>query len=174
MGASEHGHVPSHGRGNENGPWTRHQQCRRRDLALALVYGITAAVALGLAAQTEVVEDGNEARAIRAQLAHGTTTSVKIDGDWVTSLRSSDGRVELRRSEGIDTDNTVRVFADGTGPVHAQAGANAEHRTYDVHALTRNGNKYLLMLNVAGDGVPTMIVVSAASRAEELRECASE
>ena len=114
-------------------------KAKGRDLALALVYVITAAVALGLASQTEVAEDSNQARVIRAQVAHGTTTSVKVDGDWVTSLRSSDAQVELGRSEGIDTDNMVRVFADGAGTIHAQAGANVEQ--LNVRRRGANGKR---------------------------------
>ena len=107
-------------------------------------------------------------------MAHDTTTNVKIDGDRVTSLRSSDAQVELGRSEGIDTENTVRVFADGTGTIHAQAGRQVEHRTYDVEARTANGNKYQLVLDVGTNKVPTMVVVSETQRAEERCECAGE
>ena len=95
-------------------------------VALGVVGLVTALTALVMAAQKEVEEDSSEARVIRAELAHGTTTNVKVDGDWVTSLRSADAQVELGRSEGIDTDNTVRVFADGSGTIHAQAGANVD------------------------------------------------
>ena len=144
------------------------------DLALALVCVITAGIALGMAAQTEGVKDSDQARAIHAQVAHGTTTNVKVDGDWVTSLRSADAQVELGRSEGIGSDNPVRVFADGTGTIHAQAGANVEQRRYDVEARTANGNTYQLVLEVGTNGVPTMIVVSEANRADELCECAGE
>ena len=68
----------------------------------------------------------------------------------------------------------VQVFADGTGTIHAQAGANVEQRTYEVEARTANGNTYQLVLDVRTDGVPTVIVVSEAKRADELCECAGE
>ena len=143
-------------------------------VALGVVGLVTALTALVMAAQKEVEEDSSEARVIRAELAHGTTTNVKVDGDWVTSLRSADAQVELGRSEGIDTDNTVRVFADGSGTIHAQAGANVEHRTYDVEARTANGNTYQLVLDVGKDAVSTIVVVSETQRGEERCECAGE
>ena len=117
-------------------------KARACGLTLAMSGLVTVLIALQMT-PPDVEDNSSPAWVIRAQVAHDTTTNVKIDGDRVTSLRSSDAQVELGRSEGIDTENTVRVFADGTGTIHAQAGRQVEHRTYDVEARTANGNTYL-------------------------------
>ena len=140
-------------------------------LALGVVCLVTAVAALGTAAQKEVAERSSQARVIHAAVPHGTTTSIRIDGDWVTSLRSMDTQVEIGRRDGIEIDNTVHVFADRGGTIHAQAGGNAEQRTYEVEARTANGHTYQLVLDVGTGPVPTMIVVSAAARAVEPGEC---
>ena len=132
---------------------------------------IIAVTAMGMAAQKESRNGNTDARVINAEVAHGTTTSIKVEGDWLTSLRSFDAQVEIGRSDGVQSDSTVHVFADRVRTIHAQADGNAEQRTYEVEATTANGHTYQLVLDVVTGPVPMMIVVSAAERAVEPGEC---
>ena len=132
--------------------------------SLAVAGLVTVVTAMGMAAQEAAEGGSTDARVINAEVAHGTTTRIKIDGDWLTSLRSFDAQVEIGRRDGTELDNTVHVFADRGGTIRAQAGDNAEQRTYEVEARTTSGHAYQVILNVVTGPVPTMIVVSAAER----------